>query len=74
METFIISRAGGGIQRNVYLSISGKMYYVQENGIVARGIVRTMNGHGDLCAFDDTTGAQITQKRLAEKKAHHIIG
>ncbi len=46
METFIISRAGAF--REMYLSISGKMYYVQENGIVARGIVRTMNGHGDL--------------------------
>ena len=43
------------------------MYYVQENGIVARGIVRTMNGHGDLCAFDDTTGAQITQKGFLKK-------
>lgn len=43
------------------------MYYVQENGIVARGIVRTMNGHGDLCAFDDTTGAQITQKGWLKK-------
>ena len=32
-----------------------------------RGIVRTMNGHGDLCAFDDTTGAQITQKGWLKK-------
>ena len=39
--------------------------------IVARGIVRTMNGHGDLCAFDDTTGAQITQKGWLKKR--HII-
>ena len=26
-----------------------------------------MNGHGDLCAFDDTTGAQITQKGWLKK-------
>lgn len=55
----------GGIKKNVFFRIDGQRYYAQENGVIARGILRIPGE--TLCAFDDVTGAQITNAGWLKK-------
>ena len=55
----------GGIKKNVSFRIDGQRYYAQENGVIARGILRIPGEN--LCAFDDVTGAQITNAGWLKK-------